>query len=118
MKKLALLMSTFGTTAAWYILSNKKIRTELGQAKNPEQTVKILKKHLGRDVEKISDELHEFFQSDEFQKAKDLAEGGMSKAKDLAGDSFSKAKEGIGGFLVRFKKKEESVEKPKKKKAK
>ena len=111
MKKLSLLMGTIGSTAAWYILSNKKLRTELGKAKGPEATINILKKYIGRDADKIGNEVYEFFQSEELQQK-------VEGAKTFAEDKFSKVKTGFGGLLARGKKlKEEALEKMQSKKA-
>ena len=99
MKKASLLAGlagTIGGTAAWYILSNRKLRTELGKAKTPEETVKILSHYLGRDAGKISKEVHEFFQNDEVRKS-------LSKAKEFADQGLEKAKKGFGALLAKGK---------------
>ena len=105
MKKLALLLGTVGSTAAWYILSNKKIRTELGKAKGPQETIDILKKYIGKDAEKIGKEVYELIHSEELQEK-------LTSAKGFAAEKFSEAKTGFGGLLARGKKlKEAAMEK-------
>ncbi len=112
MKKLNLLLGTMGSTAAWYVLSNKKLRTELGKAKGPQETVKILKKYIGRDAEKIGDEVHALIHSDEVQET-------VTTVKTFAEDKFAKAKTGFGGLLAKGKKpKDEALEKMKAEKGK
>lgn len=109
MKKLALLAGSIGSTAAWYILSNKKLRTELGKAKGPEQTVKILSKYLGRDAEKIGNEVYALVQSGELKE-------GLEKAKEFSGGALEKAKTGLGGLFAKGKKAaEEALEAAKRK---
>jgi len=97
MKKLNLLVGTIGTTAAWYILSNKKLRTELGQAEGPEETIKILKRYIGRDAEKIGKEVYEFFQSEELKEK-------LDDAKTFAEEKLTDAKTGLSGLLAKGKK--------------
>lgn len=96
LKRLTLLLSTFGTTAAWYVLSNKKIRDELGKAENPEETVKILTRHLGRDASKIAHEVHDLMRSPEVQES-------LAKAKQFTDGAVSKAKSGFGGLFTKGK---------------
>lgn len=107
MKKIVPLAGLIGGTAAWYILSNKQLRKELGEAKTSQETVAILKNRLGADGEKIANAVHEWFHSEEVQggisKAKDVAEETFSTAKDLAGEGLTKAKAGFGTFLAKAK---------------
>lgn len=92
MKAFKLLAGTIGSTAAWYILSNKKLREELGKAGSPEETMKILSQYLGRDASKISTSVHEFMHSGEIQET-------LGKAKEISGQKIDSAKKGIGGLL-------------------
>ncbi len=107
MKKLSLLAGTIGSTAAWYILSNKKLRTELAQAEDPSTTIKILSRYIGRDAEKIGKEVYEFMHSEEVQEkilqAKGLAEKNLGSAKKLAEKNFTKAKNAWGSLLKKGK---------------
>ena len=96
MKKFTALAGTIGTTAAWYILSNKKLRGELAKAKNPEATIKILQKYIGRDAEKIGKEVFDFVRSEEVLE-------GVSQAKEFTAEKFSEAKRGLGGLLKKGK---------------
>lgn len=92
MKKLSLLLGTLGGTAIWYVFSNKSLRRELAKAKGPEEAAALVVKHLSRDGKKISKEVHEFIQSEEFQK-------NYMKLKDFAGDTYDRAKDEAGNLL-------------------
>ena len=105
MKKLSLLVGTIGSTAAWYILSNKKLRHELGKAKTPEDTVKVLSGYLGRDAAKIGAAVHEWFHSEEVQ-------GTITKAKDVAEQTMTGAKKGLSGLVARARRAKDSLMKP------
>ena len=96
MKKFAELAGTIGSTAAWYILSNKQLRTELGQAKTPDDTVKILSGYLGRDASTIAQAVHAYTHSDEFT-------GSLQTAKEFAGEKLSDAKKGLSGLWAKAK---------------
>ncbi len=102
MKKFSLLVGAIGSTAAWYILSNKKLREDLGKARNPEETIQILTRYLGRDSEKIGKAVHEWVHSEEIQE-------GLSKAKDLTGKTIATAKQGLGSFFSKAKEASKSL---------
>ena len=96
MKKFSLLAATLGSTAAWYVLSNKKLRKDLAAAKTPEETVKVLQHYVGRDFSKIAKEVHELLHSDEVQEK-------IAKAKEVTEETFTAAKRGLGGLLEKGK---------------
>jgi hypothetical protein len=86
MKKLSLLVGTVGGAMAGYLLSNKKLRDELSNAKDAEVAAKLLGKHLQKDGKKLAQQLKEFIDSDEVQSnikhAKAFATRKMEEAKD------------------------------------
>ncbi|MDO8648891.1 MAG: hypothetical protein Q7R81_03845 [Candidatus Peregrinibacteria bacterium] len=96
MKKLSLLMSTLGGTAAFYILSNSKLRKELSKARNPQEMLEVIKKHTSRDGSKIAKEVQELVTSDEVQ-------GKIAQAKLFTEDSVTKAKQGLSGLWSKAK---------------
>lgn len=85
MKKLSLLISTLGGAMGGYLLSNKKLREELVNAKDAEAAAKSLGKHLQRDGKKIAEQMREFVESDDVQsnltKAKVFTKGKVDEAK-------------------------------------
>lgn len=85
MKKVSLLISTLGGAMAGYLFSNKKLRDELTNAKDPETAAKSLAKHLQKDGKKLATEMQKFMDSEEFQK-------NMNKAKKYAKETGDKAK--------------------------
>ena len=92
MKKVSLLMGTLGGAMAGYLFSNKKLREELADAKNPESAAMILAKHVKDDGKKIGKEVWEFAKSDEVQK-------NFGKAKKYAESQFSEAKKKVEVFM-------------------
>jgi hypothetical protein len=57
MKKLSLLLSTLGGAMAGYVFSNKKLREQLSNAKDPTAAAKILGKHLSHDGQMVAKEV-------------------------------------------------------------
>ncbi len=110
MRKFSLLAATVGSTAAWYILSNKKLRAELATAQNPDETIKILGHHLGRDCQTIGKAVHEWVHSDEVQET-------ITRAKEVKDQTLDSAKKGWSGLLGRAKKATETATDAIKKKA-
>jgi hypothetical protein len=107
MKKVSLLMGTLGGAMAGYLFSNKKLREELADAKNPESAAMVLAKHVKEDGKKIGKEVWEFAKSDEVQK-------NMKKAQKFAEAQFKDAKKKVEVFM----KKEATTMKKMAKKAK
>lgn len=85
MKKLSLLVGTLGGAMAGYLFSNKKLRDELADAKDPEAAAKLLGEHLQRDGKKLAKQVRDFVESDEVQtnliKAKKYAHQKALEAK-------------------------------------
>lgn len=100
MRKVSLLLSTMGGALAGYLLTNEKVRKELGKAKDAEAAAKILGQHLMKDGKKIATEAQAFIESDDvqknFKKAKGYATEKMMEAKKsfekMAKDATKKAK--------------------------
>lgn len=60
MKKLTFLLGTLGGALAGYVFSNKKLRTELENAKDAAGAARILGKHLAADGEIVAREAKRF----------------------------------------------------------
>lgn len=85
MKKISLLLSTLGGAMGGYLLSNKKLRDELINAKDAEAAARTLGKHLQRDGKKIAEQVREFVESEEVQ-------GNLGKAKTFAKQKADEAR--------------------------
>ena len=85
MKKLSLLLGTLGGATAGYLFSNKKLRDQLANAKDPEDAAKMLGAHLQKDGKKLAKQIQEFIESDEVQ-------NNVTKAKKFAAQKVSEAK--------------------------
>lgn len=96
MRKFSMLAATIGSTAAWYVLSNKKLRGELAKAKSPDDTVQILTRYLGRDCQNIGKAVHEWVRSEEVQET-------LTRAKEVKDQTFESAKRGFSGLLGKAK---------------
>ena len=59
---------------AGYLFSNKKLRDDLGKAKDAEEAAVILGKHLQKDGKKFAGQVREFVESDEVQKEREDSE--------------------------------------------
>jgi len=59
MKKLSLLLGTVGGALAGYVFSNKKLRTDLKQAKDATEAAKVLGKHISKDGQSVAKEVGE-----------------------------------------------------------
>lgn len=70
---------------AGYLLSNKKLREELSNAKDTEAAAKLLGKHLQKDGKKLAGQVREFVESDDVQK-------NITKAKKYASSKVDEAK--------------------------
>ncbi|MDD5469458.1 MAG: hypothetical protein PHO92_01515 [Candidatus Peribacteraceae bacterium] len=86
MKKLSLLVGTLGGAFAGYLFSNKKLRDQLANAKDPEAAAKLLGKHLQQDGKRLAGQVREFIGSDEVQK-------NVEKARKFASQKMKEAKE-------------------------
>ncbi|MBT3293198.1 hypothetical protein HN512_03320 [Candidatus Peregrinibacteria bacterium] len=85
MKKVSLLISTLGGAMAGYLFSNKKLREELSNSKDPEAAAKSLAKHLQKDGKKLACEMQKFIESEDFQQ-------NVGKAKKYAKDKGDQAR--------------------------
>ncbi|HLD63843.1 MAG TPA: hypothetical protein VI913_03020 [Candidatus Peribacteraceae bacterium] len=85
MKKLSLLVGTLGGAMAGYLFSNKKLRDDLANAKDPEAAAKLLGAHLQRDGKKLAKQVRDFVESDEVQ-------SNLKKAKKYAQQKALEAK--------------------------
>ncbi|MDD3896305.1 MAG: hypothetical protein PHU04_00450 [Candidatus Peribacteraceae bacterium] len=92
MKKLSLLVGTLGGAFAGYLFSNKKLREQLANAKDPEAAAKLLGKHLQQDGKRLAGQVREFIESDEVQK-------NMEKAKKFAAEKMKEAKEELNDVV-------------------
>lgn len=88
MKKLSLLIGTLGGAMAGYLFSNKKLREDLGNAKDAETAARLLGKHLQHDGMKLAEQAQDFIGSAEVQR-------NWKKAKDYAQESFVTARKEV-----------------------
>lgn len=86
MKKFSLLVGALGGSLAGYLLSNKKLRDELANAKDPEAAAKLLGKSLQKDGKKLAKQAKEFMDSEEVQES-------ITNAKKYAKEKVDEAKE-------------------------
>jgi hypothetical protein len=92
MKKLSLLISTLGGAMGGYLLSNKKLREELVNAKDTEAAAKSLGKHLQRDGKKIAEQMRDFVESEDVQ-------ANLTKAKSYTKDRVDEAKQELNKMV-------------------
>jgi len=75
-----------------YLLSNKKLREELVNAKDAEAAAKSLGRHLQRDGKKIAEQMREFVESDDVQ-------ANLTKAKSFTKEKVDEAKAELGKLV-------------------
>jgi ribosomal protein L17 len=97
MKKFSLLLGTLGGAMAGYLLSNKKLRDDLVNAKDPEAAAKLLGSHLQRDGKNLAKQVREFVESDDVQT-------NLKRAKAFAKDKASEAKVELDKMMTKGKK--------------
>lgn len=110
MKKLTFLLGTLGGALAGYVFSNKKLRTELGDAKDASEAAKILGKHLSHDGQTVAKEVGQLAEQyeldDKISDGKKYVQNYYDSAKDEvqkfigakvkeASKTASKAKKGV-----------------------
>lgn len=88
MKKLALLVGPLAGALAGYLVSNKKLRQELVDAKDAQTQARILGKHLSADGQAVAKEVKAFVQSDQFQDK-------MGEAKKYAKEYYDMSKKEV-----------------------
>jgi phage-related tail protein len=98
MKKLSLLVGTLGGAMAGYLFSNKRLREQLGNAKDAESAARLLGKHLQHDGKKLANQVREFVESDEVQK-------NVTKAKKYASKKMNEAKKELNTLVKKGTKK-------------
>ncbi|MBU0767349.1 hypothetical protein KKF55_06280 [Patescibacteria group bacterium] len=96
MKKISLLVGALGGATAGYLLSNKKLRDDLINAKDPETVAKLLGKHLQRDGKKFAKHVQEFVESEDVQK-------NVKKAKEFTKKKVEEAKKEISELVCEGK---------------
>lgn len=92
MKKLPFLLGTLGGALAGYVFSNKKLRTELKDAKDATDAAKILGKHLSHDGQTVAKEAQQL--AEEHGLDDRLADG-----KKYVQDYYESAKDEVQKFL-------------------
>lgn len=92
MKKLSFLLGTVGGALAGYVLSNKKLRTELRDARDATAAAKILGRHLSHDGQKVATEVRELAQEHHLDDR--LAEG-----RRYVKEYYETAKDEVQSFL-------------------
>lgn len=92
MKKISFLLGTVGGALAGYVLSNKKLRTELRDAKDATAAAKILGRHLSHDGQVVATEVREL--AEEHHLDDRLAEG-----RKYVKNYYKSAKEDVQDFL-------------------
>ena len=102
MKKVSLLLGTLGGAMGAYLLSNKDLRKELMNAKDPEAAAKTLGKHLQKDSKKLVKEAKALYESDDVQK-------NMDKAKKFAIEKMEEAKKSMQAMVKKGSKKATST---------
>jgi hypothetical protein len=110
MKKLSLLLGTVGGALAGYVFSNKKLRSELGKAKDATAAAQILGKHLSKDGQSVAKEVGELaeqyhlddrveqgkkYVTKYYKSAKAEAEKFLGKKVQEATDAISTAKKKV-----------------------
>ncbi len=73
MKKLSFLLGSLGGVMAGYVFSNKKLRHELMEVKDPKIAAKILGKHLAADGQNVAKEVRQL--AEEHHLDKKVAQG-------------------------------------------
>ena len=82
---------------AGYLFSNKKLRDDLGKAKDAEAAAAALAKHLKNDGKKVGGEVQKFIESDPVQKK-------FRDARTFAKKEFDKASQEVNKLVGRGKK--------------
>ncbi len=92
MKKLTFLLGTLGGAMAGYVFSNKKLRTEMMDAKDSTEAAKILGKHLSTDGQVVAKEVRQLAEQHGLDDR--IADG-----KSYVQDYYSSAKDEVQKFL-------------------
>ncbi len=92
MKKLTFLLGTIGGAMAGYVLSNKKLRSEMIDAKDSSEAAKILGKHLSNDGQIVAKEVRQLAEQHGIDDR--IADG-----KQYVHDYYSSAKDEVQKFL-------------------
>lgn len=104
MKKLTFLLGTLGGAMAGYVFSNKKLRTEMLDAKDSKEAAKILGKHLSNDGQVVAKEVRQLAEQhgldDRIADGKDYVQEYYTSAKDevqkFLGAKVKEAKRAVG----------------------
>ncbi len=92
MKKLSFLLGTLGGAMAGYVFSNKKLRSELMDAKDASEAAKVLGKHLSNDGQKVAKEVRLLAVEHDL-------DGRIADGKKYVQDYYSSAKDDVQKFL-------------------
>lgn len=92
MKKLTFLLGTLGGAMAGYVFSNKKLRTEMMDAKDSTEAAKILGKHLSTDGQVVAKEVRQLAEQHGLDDR--IADG-----KNYVQDYYTSAKDEVQKFL-------------------
>ncbi len=92
MKKLTFLLGTLGGAMAGYVFSNKKLRTEMMDAKDSTEAAKILGKHLSSDGQVVAKEVRQLAEQHGLDDR--IADG-----KSYVQDYYASAKDEVQKFL-------------------
>lgn len=93
MKKLSFLLGSLGGAMAGYVFSNKKLRDQLVNAKDPATAAKILGKHLSADGQVVANEVKQLAQ--EHNLDSHIADG-----KKYVQSYYKSAKDDVKKFLT------------------
>lgn len=85
MKKVSLFLGALGGGLAGYLFSNRRLRDELANAKDPKGAAKILGQHLSKDGEKLAKDMKDFLESEQMQR-------NIDAAKKYAHSQYKRAK--------------------------
>lgn len=108
MKKLSFLLGTVGGALAGYVFSNKKLRDQLVNAKDPTQAAKILGKHLSQDGQIVAKEVGQLAEQYDLDDR-------ISDGKKYVQNYYKSAKDEVQKFLSsKVKEASKTVDKAKK----
>lgn len=96
MKKLSFLVGTLGGALAGYVFSNKKLRTELLEAKDASVAAKILGKHLSKDGQHVAKEVRQLAEEHHLD---DKISGGKKYVQEYYKDAKGEVQKFLGAKM-------------------
>ena len=96
MRNLKFLIGALGGAFGGYMLSNKKLRKQLSEAKDANEAAKILGKEIQKSGKGVAKDIREWIDSEEFQQKFDLAKGYLSGKGELLKKEVTKSVKKVG----------------------